>query len=129
MNDSETAPYGDPINQPFWDAATKENLVVQQCKSCQHFQFYGRPFCLSCQSMDIEWVKVSGEGTIYSQTTVAFNFDPNNKPPYSVAMVQLKEGPMMLTNIINGDANIGDVVKVIWKSRKNAPPLALFEKV
>jgi uncharacterized OB-fold protein len=53
---------------------------------------------------------------------------PEFTPPYVVAVVELDEGPRLTTNIVNGDTQIGDKVKVAWRERENAPPLPVFEK-
>jgi uncharacterized OB-fold protein len=52
---------------------------------------------------------------------------PGFEPPYPVALVELDEGPRMLTNIVNGEAAMGDRVRLAWKEREGAPPLPVFE--
>lgn len=47
-------------------------------------------------------------------------------PPYIVAIVELDEGPRILTNIIGGECKIGDRVRLQWRERSNAPPLPIF---
>jgi uncharacterized OB-fold protein len=58
--------------------------------------------CPHCGADDIEWVKSSGRGHIYSYTVVE-----NNAPsafagdtPYVVAVIKLDEGVQMLSNIV-----------------------------
>lgn len=129
MNDQAAAVYGDPINRAFWEAATHGKLVVQQCVDCDSYQFYGRPFCLSCQSDHVKWVETAGFATVYSITRVELSFDPSAETPYLVAVVELDEGPRMMTQIVNGDAEIGDRVQVSWRHRDDAPPLPVFQPV
>lgn len=119
--------HGDPTTAPFWDAAARRELVVQRCDSCGHHQFYPRPFCLACGGGDLGWAKVTGGGTVYSLTVTRIPVGPGFKPPYPVALVELDEGPRMLTNIVNGEAAIGDRVRLAWKERDGAPPLPVFE--
>jgi uncharacterized protein len=119
--------YGDALSAPFWDAAARHEFVLQRCNSCGHYQFYPRPFCLECESDDVSWVAASGTGTVYSQTTVHLQVAPEFQPPYTVALVELDEGPRMLGTVVNGQTNIGDRVRVTWKERENAPPLPIFE--
>ncbi len=123
MSESET--YGDAFNQEYWDAATRRQLRIQHCRGCDHYQFYGRPFCLRCQS-DVEWVRSRGTGTVYSMTTVRRQLLPEPPVPYIVAIVELDEGPRMLTNIEGEGVQIGDRVQVAWRDRENAPPLPIF---
>ena len=127
MNDQHATKYGDPVNAAFWEAASREELVIQQCTDCGSYQFYGRPFCLACQSDHVEWVETGGFATVYSLTRVELSFDPAAKTPYLVAVVELDEGPRMMTNIVNGNAEIGDRVRVTWRHREDAPPLPVFQ--
>ena len=128
MSEAPTSnPYGDYHNQPFWEAARSRKLVMQCCKACGHVQFYGRPFCLECGSDDLEWRPVSGKGTVYSQTIVHVPFVEGFEPPYAVALVDLDEGPRLLTNIVGGACEIGARVKVTWREREGTPPLPVFE--
>ena len=122
---SESEAYGDAFNQEYWRAATRRQLVLQHCRQCDHYQFYGRPFCLHCES-DIQWVEVPGTGTVYSMTTVRRQLLPEPPVPYIVAVVELDEGPRMLTNIEGEGVQIGDRVQVAWRDRENAPPLPIF---
>jgi hypothetical protein len=118
--------YGDPLTAPFWEAAARGVLVVQRCRVCGHHQFYPRPYCLACQSDDVTWVAASGRGTVYSMTTVHMEVAPEFAPPYVVAIVELDEGPRLLTNVVGGPGRIGDRVRVAWREREGAPPLPVF---
>ncbi len=124
---SETAiPYGDPTTEPFWAACRERRLLVQRCGACGHHQFYPRPLCLACESLDLAWVEVSGKGTIYSLTTVRIPVTPELPPPYRVAIVELAEGPRLLSNIEGDAAAIGQAVTLGWRARDPLPPLPIF---
>jgi uncharacterized protein len=129
VSDAAKEEFGDPLSRPFWRAAERRQLVVQRCVACGRHQFYPRPFCLGCQSDRIEWVKANGTGTVYSQSRLHMSAGPEFEPPYVVAVVELDEGPRLVTNIVGGDCNIGDVVRVTWRDRVGAPPLPVFEPV
>jgi uncharacterized protein len=116
----------DPTTEPFWQACMEHRLVVQRCTSCGKHQFYPRPFCLSCEATAMEWVEAAGTGTIYSITTVRIPVVDELKPPYFLALVDLDEGPRLLTNIEGDSATIGDRVTVAWRSRNGLPPLPIF---
>ena len=127
MTEQNKLECADPLTAPFWEAAGRHELIIQRCRHCGHHQFYPRPYCLMCQSDSIEWVKAAGSGVIYSMTTVHLEISEEFKPPYVVALVQLDEGPRMLTNIVGDQCQIGDRVQVTWKPRSNAPPLPVFQ--
>ncbi len=127
MNDSAAVAYGDPFNMPYWEAAKRQQLMMQHCDDCDSYQYYGRPFCLTCDSTNVDWKPVSGKGRVYSMTRVHMSFDTQRDTPFVVALVDLDEGPRILTNITDDDVVIGDCVTVHWQARENAPPLAVFK--
>lgn len=124
MNDE--GQYGDALTAPYWAAARRKELALQRCTACGAVQFYPRPFCLACQSDDVEWVPAGGGGVVYSMTTVRIQIAPEFEPPYIVALVELDEGPRILTNIL-GACEIGQRVRLAWKDRGAVPPLPVFE--
>jgi uncharacterized OB-fold protein len=64
--------------------------------------FYPREACPVCLSTDIEWQRVSGNGRLYSYTVIhqPANRQFNADVPYIYAMVQLDEGPRMISNLV-----------------------------
>ncbi len=120
---------GDPISRPFWAGAERGELRIQRCADCGSHQFYPRPFCLSCDSSEVEWVTASGAGVVHSLTEVHIRILPELEPPYLVAVVELAEGPRLTTNIVDGPAAIGDRVRVRWRARADAPPVPVFAAV
>lgn len=47
-------------------------------------------------------------------------------PPYVVALIDLDEGPRMLTNLVGDEFAIGTRVRVQWRDRAGLPPLPVF---
>lgn len=121
--------FGDPTTAPFWEAARQHRLLVQQCAACGSHQFYPRPFCIACNATDVNWVEAKGTGRVYSMSTVHVPPSPDYEVPYVVAVVELDEGPKLMTNIVNGDCRIDDRVRVVWEARDGTPPLPMFEPV
>lgn len=119
----------DPTTEPFWQACLERRLVIQKCASCGHHQFYPRPFCLFCEAATLGWVAAKGTGTIYSLTTVRLPVTEELPPPYLLALVDLDEGPRLLTNIDAQKASIGDKVRVAWRESPSLPPLPVFRLV
>jgi uncharacterized OB-fold protein len=129
VTEREGAPFGDPLSAPFWEAAARRELVVQRCRRCETRQFFARPFCLACDATDLDWVAVAGLGTIYSMTTVRRQASADYPVPYINALVDLDEGPRVLTTIVGGLCAIGDRVRVMWKDRPSMPPLPVFTPI
>ena len=59
-------------------------------------------------------------------TTVHVQIEPQFNPPYVAAVIELDEGPQMLTNIEGGNPGIGDRVKLAWRERSDSPPLPIW---
>ncbi len=118
--------YGDPLSAPFWAAAARHEFVLQHCLACEAYQFYPRPFCLTCGSGDLAWAPSRGHGTMYSQTTVHVPVLPEVPPPYVVALVELDEGVRFTAGIVGGPSAIGDPVRLAWRAREGQPPLPVF---
>lgn len=87
---------------PWWDAAAEGRLLIQRCTACGHTQHYPRALCRSCWSEDLEWIDASGKGTIWTFTVVHKPGHPAwaAAAPYTIALVELEEGPRMMSNIV-----------------------------
>ncbi|MFQ6030300.1 MAG: Zn-ribbon domain-containing OB-fold protein [Dehalococcoidia bacterium] len=90
------------LTRPFWEAAKRHELVMPRCTKCDHFFFYPREECPRCFSRDIEWAKVSGNGRLHTYTIVHQPASPafQEDAPHVYAVVQLDEGPRMISNIV-----------------------------
>ena len=88
--------------KPFWEYCRKHELRMQRCKQCGYIRFPVSVICPKCHSMEAEWAKLSGKGTVYSFTIYRVPYHPAFKDaiPYVVAIIQLDEGPRMESNII-----------------------------
>jgi len=92
-----------PIKNPgashiYQQALARREFLIQQCHSCGKHQFYPRALCKYCGGMDLEWVPVSGHATVYSTSVVRQK--PEHGPDYNIALVDLAEGPRMLTRVV-----------------------------
>ena len=94
-------PQPTPATQPFWQAAKRHELQIQQCHKCQTYVFYPREVCPECLAPELRWVKVSGKGIVYSYTIAQAPTHHSfaGDVPYVIAIVELAEGPHITTNI------------------------------
>ena len=92
-------------SRPFWDAAREGKLLIAHCGNCGRVHHYPRPFCPFCWSEDVTWQEASGRGTLYTFSTVYVNDLPPFKEqlPYVAAIVDLEEGPRLMTRLIGID--------------------------
>ncbi len=99
---SVPGPTTTPLTQPFWDAVVEGRLLIQRCGSCAAAIFYPRQVCPRCWSEDLAWVEASGKARLKSYSTVFRPGHPGwvDAAPYVVGLVELAEGPTMLTHIL-----------------------------
>jgi uncharacterized OB-fold protein len=113
-------PAGDGLWAPFWQAAGQGSFVVQQCRSCGHLQFPAKENCATCLAADLEWVPVSGEGTVYSYVVYHQTWTPGYKEdvPYNVSIIELPEGVRLISNVVGvepDDLHVGLPVVVCFE--------------
>jgi uncharacterized OB-fold protein len=88
-----------PDTQFFWDGTRAGELRLQRCNACRTAYFPPRPFCPSCSSRDVSTFRASGRGTLASYV-INHRPHPAWTEPYSIAIVELEEGPRMMSNIV-----------------------------
>ena len=95
-------PQGRVQSEEFWKSTREHALALQRCSSCGTFRYYPTPICPECWSRDYAWEPVTGNGAVYSFTWVyrpARGFESH--VPYAYALVELEEGPVLPSNIVN----------------------------
>jgi hypothetical protein len=101
VNEGKPEPVPTPETLQFWEGTLRGELRIQRCRECDQAYFYPRPFCPSCLSNDVEWIAASGRATLH---TYVINHRPPpgfaDDAPYAIAVVELEEGPRMMTNIV-----------------------------
>lgn len=123
-----------PEAKPFWDGCRAEKLMLPRCEDCGHVFFYPRILCPRCHSRKVGWMQASGRGTLHSFEIAhqAFQKAWKIKPPYVLAMVQLEEGPRMMSNLINVEPSPKAVrcdmpVEVVFTKVSDDVTLPLFQ--
>lgn len=98
------APEVHPETQAFWEATAERRLLLQRCTRCAAVVWYPRYVCSACGVAALESFEASGRGTLYSFTvTTRGILDYKDCGPYVLALVQLDEGPKMMTNVVGAD--------------------------
>jgi len=101
MSYNKPLPKVNADNKPFWDGCKEHRLLFQKCKDCGFIRWPPSLICPQCHSQDTEWTISEGRGKVYSFVVyhVAYHPEFKNDLPYVVAIVELEEGPHLLTNI------------------------------
>jgi hypothetical protein len=91
-----------PESLPYWQAAREHRLALPKCEDCQKFWFPPSRTCPHCLSANFSFQNVSGKGKIFSFVTFHRVYRPafTNDVPYVVALIELDEGPRLLSNIM-----------------------------
>lgn len=87
--------------EPHWRAAREGRLALPWCPVCASFAWPPRGHCpRGCGAMT--WRDCAGTGRIHSYSVVerAVNPEMEDAVPYAVAIVELDEGPRLLSNIV-----------------------------
>ena len=121
-----------PETVHFWEGCREGELRIQRCQACTEPYFPPRPFCPRCASREVEVFAASGNATLYSYV---INHRPRpdmGTEPYAIAVVELAEGPRLMTNIVNcpqtPEALVLDMpLKVFYQRESEAITLPLFE--
>jgi uncharacterized protein len=133
LNESLPVPTPTVLTQGFWESAKKGKLVFQYCSKCNTLQAYPKPWCSECGSEELSWKEMSGEGTVYSFTIPRQVVDNSlafkDKLPFIIAVIELKEGPKFISNIIDlppDNVRIGMKVRVTFEEFREEIVLPTF---
>lgn len=88
------------LSRPFWEAANESRLILQRCDVCAHYRWTPQILCTHCQAEPFTWTEISGRGRLYSFTIVHRAPTAGFEVPFVLAVVELEEGPLMLTQIV-----------------------------
>ena len=98
-------------------------LVGEVCPHCEEKIFPPRDICPDCGEEARDLFQFSGKGSVYSYTTVSdapAGFEEN--APYTLAIVQLDEGPLVtaqLTDLDQGSVEIGTPVEMVTRKLRS----------
>jgi len=116
---------------PFWDATRERRFVLPWCDDCSQPFWYPRAVCPHCLSPAISWREASGRGEVYAFSIQHGPALPvfKDEVPYVVALVDLEEGPRMMTNIVGcppDQVAVGQKVVLRWDPVEDGRAVAVF---
>lgn len=109
-----------PETEPYWTGLREHRLMMQRCESCGYIRARHSWICPECLSGDYTWATMSGAGSVQTFVWYLRHMHPvpaeiTREVPYNVAVVELEEGPRLMTNVIEvefGELRVGDEVHV-----------------
>ena len=112
-------PKPDAATKEYWNAVNNRRLIAQYCDDCKRYQHPPELLCHRCGGNNVQFVPLSGRGTIYSWQVM---HDTRVKlmqeyQPFIIAIIESDESPdvLHLTNLPGssiGEFKIGDSVEV-----------------
>lgn len=85
-------------------ALKQDKLMGLKCNDCGNITCPPMMVCAECASTNLEIVQLSGNGKIVTFTTSYIAAEGReNETPYTIAMVELDEGPWIMGNLVSMD--------------------------
>lgn len=85
----------------YWQGTAQGELRIQRCLDCGKPFFYPRTGCPNCASTNVTWESASGRARLHTYLISHRGMGGfAAEIPYAIAVVQLEEGPRMMTNIV-----------------------------
>jgi uncharacterized OB-fold protein len=116
--------------EPFHEGLARGELRVARCNGCGRLRFPPRTVCGGCASTEPpEWVGVSGRGRVWSFAVFHKQYLAEGpRVPYNVAVVQLDEGPRLISAVVSdalGDIEVDMPVQAVFE-QSNGRPVVKF---
>lgn len=118
-NPARPLPTPTDLTGPFWSGLADAELRLQRCAACGHLRNPIATVCPECLSAEYTWEPMSGRGTVFA--TIVFHQVYHQafatEVPYNVSVVELDEGPHLLSNVVGpppGEVRVGDRVAVTF---------------
>jgi uncharacterized protein len=96
------------VGAHYWSELRQGRLLYQRCKPCRHAWLPPRAECPNCLAADWLWTNASGQGKLVSWVVFHHAYHPwfAKKLPYNVSVVELAEGPRLVSNVIDTGAKL-----------------------
>jgi uncharacterized OB-fold protein len=118
-----------PLSEPYWQGCRDGVLRLQHCSGCGRYQFYPRNLCSHCSGRELVWRDASGRGRVATFTVVRRGVSPAYEAPYIVALIDLAEGPRMMSWLVDTepeDVVIGAPVTVDFEAWSDDVSMPVF---
>ncbi|MGV9141723.1 MAG: Zn-ribbon domain-containing OB-fold protein [Promethearchaeota archaeon] len=110
--------------ESYLEYIRSKKLMGSKCQDCGEIYVPIRKLCPKCNTANMEWTEMSGEGELAAYTSITVGtpyfvekgYDRKN--PYCFSVIKLKEGPMVSAQLVGVDEsnpeqiNIGTPLKV-----------------
>jgi hypothetical protein len=128
MSDRNAAFEGPGPDEVFQGYLKEGKLALQRCRTAGRCFFPPRLLSPFTGTSEVEWIEVSGRGTVY--TTTVIRRKPERGGDYNVAMIDLEEGGRMMSRIEGvapTDVEIGTAVIARITEDEDGEPFVVFD--
>ena len=98
-----------PLSQPYWDALERRAVSrFQRCRKCGACLAAGARRMPELLAAEWDWTEASRQGPRgeLGDLSPRLSRGVQGRLPYNVALVELDEGPRLITNIVNPEAGL-----------------------
>jgi uncharacterized OB-fold protein len=109
------APERTAVNAPYWDQLAQGNLCFQRCDACGHAWLPPRAECPACLADTHHWEQAAGGARLISWVVYHVALHPafKGRLPYNVAVIELDEGPRLMSNVVG----VNDLESLVIEQR------------
>ncbi len=122
----------DDLDQPFWDACSEHRFLVHRCGSCGR-SYWPASCCVTHGSDAMEWVEASGRAQLHTYTVMHQVYGSTFlEGPYNAAVVELEEGPLFHTRVVECDDDqleVGMELELVFQDLEEGFTLPLFRPI
>ena len=89
------------LTAAWYEYCHREELRFQRCRACGRWRHPPRFLCPTCGSSEWSWERSSGRGALFTWTVTHQALNPAfiDLVPYAVAVVELGEGPRVVSGL------------------------------
>ena len=117
----------DADNADFWDGLRRHELLLWTCAQCGA-QYWPKCFCINHENepfaANMSWKPSSGRGRIFAMNRHHWAFHPGFKDdvPYTYALIELDEGPLISSTIVGEQPAdlmaVGQPVRIVYEDHE-----------
>ena len=104
--------------QSYLEYLQSKKLMGTRCKDCGELYIPVRQLCIKCNSPNMEWVEMSGNGELAAFTCITVGTPYfiekgyDRKKPYCFSVIKLEEGPMVSAQLVGVDETKPDTINI-----------------
>jgi hypothetical protein len=107
----------------FWDGLARHELLLWTCAACGA-RYWPMTYCVNHENepwaANLSWQPSSGRGKLFAYNVHHWAFHPGfaDEIPYTYALVELDEGPLISSTMVGRMPRAGDVgnpVRVVYE--------------